>query len=246
MCEKVHMEHLRISVISLTLILTVGSSGCLKTRSQLKDDSDPEPVPSKVEPVQTQGGYAVDEIKQEMTRLTGRIEDLEHAKNADAPKRDEQLKELENRVHELEQAQMAALEAIKKIQAEMPLPDQVELYQKAKDDFKNKNYDETIQSLNQYLKNSNGKFYEDGVFLRGESYYAQKNYKKAIVDYSKFPEKMTHSPYMPKALLKIGRSFEAMGSKEDAAAFYQQLIDDYPKSSEAKEAKKRITRKKAK
>lgn len=49
---------------------------------------------------------------------------------------------------------------------------------------------------------------------------------------------------MPKALLRIGQSFDLMGSKEDATAFYEQLVDEFPKSSEAKEAKRKLARKK--
>ena len=62
---------------SVALSICVATTGCLKTRAQLKDDSDgPEgasaPVSSPAQPVQPQGQYVIDEIKAEITRLNGR------------------------------------------------------------------------------------------------------------------------------------------------------------------------------
>jgi TolA-binding protein len=45
---------------------------------------------------------------------------------------------------------------------------------------------------------------------------------------------------MPEALYKIGVSFEALGSKDDAKGFYQLLIDKFPKSSQAKKVKSKL------
>ena len=73
--------------------------------------------------------------------------------------------------------------------------------------------------------------------MSGHSKWATIKHKKAIVDYSRFPEKFTKSKRMPQALLQIGRSFEAMGMKEDAKGFYQELIDKFPKSNEAKKVR---------
>jgi len=76
--------------------------------------------------------------------------------------------------------------------------------------------------------------------MRAEAYYQLKQYKKAIVDYSKFPEKFTTSKKMPVALLKIGQSFDALGMRDDAKSFYQELIEKFPKSQEAKKARSKL------
>lgn len=205
---------------------------------QLREDEGS--VPNKTEPVTPQGGYAIDEVKGELTRLNGRIEDLERTNRSDnKAKTDEQLKSMENRIRELEQAQIASIEAIKKIQNDMPPPDNSILVQKGKEALKAKKYEDAAQEFSAYLKNPNGHLAEDAYFYRGEAYYLGKHYKKAIVDFSKFPEKYTKSQFMPKALLRIAQSFDAMGSKEDASAFYAQLLEEYPKSPEAKEARKK-------
>ncbi|OFZ69465.1 MAG: hypothetical protein A3K03_02445 [Bdellovibrionales bacterium RIFOXYD1_FULL_44_7] len=233
------------TLLSLSLIVCFASSGCLKTRAQLKEEgSDKDvnkPIAAEVKDVQPQGRYEIDEIKGEITRLTGRIEDVERqGKQANQGVSAEDLKKLENRMVELEQAQASMLETMKKAQASIPVPDQTELLEKGKTQFREGEFDQAIASFSIYLKNPRAKKAEEATFYRAEAYYELKQYKKAIVDYSKFPEKYTKSKRLRAALLKIGYSFDALGMKEDAKGFYQELVDKFPKSNEAKIAKKKL------
>ena len=241
-------KHLLVSV-AFTLLLI--QTGCLKTRAQLKEDGNDEaarPVQSKIQEVQPQGEYVIDELKSEITRLTGRIEDLERSQKQQsevaASANKDELKKLEARVTELEQAQAQMLEALKKVQdasAAATATDPVELFDKGKAQFEAGNFEGAIESLGAYLKAPKAKVaVERATFLRGEAYYQLKQYKKAIVDYSKFPEKFTKSTHMPVALYKIGLCFEALGMKDDARSFYQELVDKYPKSPEARRVKAKL------
>ena len=80
--------------------------------------------------------------------------------------------------------------------------------------------------------------------MRGDCYFKKVQYNKAIVDFSHFPEKYQKSSYHPKALLRIAESFEAMGRKDDAKAFYSDLLEKFPRTAEGKLAKKRLKAKK--
>jgi TolA-binding protein len=240
------MRKLIISGISLVVLLSLG--GCLKTRAQLKEDGQDETPatatakPNAVQDVQPQGQYAIDEVKSEITRMNGRMEDLERAqKDAAAAKpADEQTKKMEARLTELETAQANMLEAIKKLQDTSPAADPTELFEKGKKEFGDENWDGVIEPLTGYLKSSKPKNAEDGYFMRGESYFHLKKYKLAIADYSEFPEKYTKSKHMAEALYKIGVAFEALGSQDDAKGFYQLLVDKFPKSSQAKKVKSKL------
>ncbi len=53
-------------------------------------------------------------------------------------------------------------------------------------------------------------------------------------------EKFPKSKRVPVTLLKIAQSFEALGMADDARGFYQELVEKFPKSSEAKKAKARL------
>jgi tol-pal system protein YbgF len=225
---------------SLSLLMFV-ASGCLKTRAQLREGEGQEAganvMPAQVQPVEPKGEYVIDEIKTEITKLSGRVEDLErnqqHKPEVDA-------KALEKRIEELENAQAAMLEEMKKFQSQAPAADNPELYTTGKNQFDAGNFEGAIETLSSYLKNPKGKKAEDATWYRAEAYFNTKQYKKAIVDYSKFPEKFTKSKRMPGALHKIGLSFEALGMKEDAKGFYQELVDKFPKSPEAGKAKAKL------
>lgn len=244
----------------LLVTLSLITSGCLKTRAQLREEHEeggPRPAtsvspnaPSSPQPAQVQevqGGYAIDEIKGELTRLNGRIEDLERAQQSntgDANK--EEIKKLEARIIQLEQAQAQMIEALKKLQEAQAAQaqqaqiaaDPAEAFNKAKAHYSVGEYDQAIEGFTAVVKSAKGARLEDAIFYRAESYYALKHYNKAIVDYSKFPEKYTHSHYLPTALYKIGLSFDALGMRDDAQNFYQELVEKFPRSPEAQKVKK--------
>jgi TolA-binding protein len=232
------------SAIVVGLMLSL--SGCLKTRAQLKDsdDEDAQPRPAQVQDVQPQGQYVIDEVKSEITRLTGRLEDLERANRErdaqGANTQKEELKKLEARLAETEQAQAQMIDAIKKMQATQPVAEQPELFEKAKAEQQAGNHEAAVESFSQYLKTSKAKHTEEATFLRGESFFALKQYKKAIMDFSKFPEKYSKSRRMAAALMRIAASFEALGMAEDAKGFYQELVDKFPKTAEGKKAKAKL------
>ena len=91
---------------------------------------------------------------------------------------------------------------------------------------------------------------DNAAFWKAESFYQlasaapdkagkEKAYKQAILSY----QRVLESPSSEKgdgALFKIGLAFEALGFDEEARVFYDELLQKYPKSPLAKEAKKRL------
>lgn len=228
-------------VISSVLIVLL-TSACLKTRAQLREDGEDAPRPVAAQPVQDvkPGGYAIDEVKDEITRLTGRIEDLERSQKEQKGGADhDTVKKLEDRIAQLEQAQLALSESVKKIEESPAVMDPNEVFKKAKDQFDKGEFQSAADSFGNYLKLPKIKKAEDATFYKAESYFKLKEYKKAIVEYSKFPEKFSKSTRMADVLFKIGTSFESLGMKDDAKGFFQELIEKYPKSPEAKKARKK-------
>lgn len=228
--------------LAVAFISSILFSGCLVTRTQLKQDGSDQVAqpahPAKIQEVQPQGQYVIDEIKSEMTRLTGRIEDLERSqKEAPSGGSEEHQKALEKRIQELEQSQIAILEALKKLQdsGTSATVDPMDQFEKGLASFEAKNFDAAVEAFSNYLKSPKAKgAVERATYLRGEAYYQLKQYKKAIVDYSKVTERFTKSKFLPSSLYKIGLSFEALGMKEDAKSFYQELVDKHPNSQEAR------------
>ncbi len=240
--------------VALSLVICIFAVGCLRTRSQVRDGSSESPPEAEVyqaaPPAAPAPGrnpgvqYDVDEIKQEMTRIEGRLEDIERAQKQQSEDRAKQandgdtVRKLETKIDKLEQ-DLGNLQADLKKQSSSPAEVQ-HLLEKAKSQYAAGDFDDAIESLSDYLGMPSAKKVEEATFLRAEAYYKLKEYKKAIVDYSKFPEKFNRSTRMPAALYKIGLSFEALGLKDDARGFYQELNDKYPKSPEAKKIKGKL------
>ncbi|MEK6706802.1 MAG: tetratricopeptide repeat protein [Bdellovibrionota bacterium] len=229
------------------LIFSAVFSSCLKTRAQLREDLNDDnnkDAPVKVQEVQQNGQYVLDEIKGEITKLNGRIADLERnqaSPSAGAPTKEE-IKKLETRIIELEQAQAKIIEELTKLrQTPVAHPDTSKQCDKGAKQFASSDYDGAVESLSACLKNPKNKTVaEKSTFLLAESYYKLKEYKKAILDYSKLTEKYGSSSYVPTALYKMGLSFEALGMKDDAKPFYQELAAKFPKSKEAQQVKTKL------
>ncbi len=232
-------KQLRFGFLALTLITL---PACLKTRAQVRTDS-PDEAPKSSELLASQAA-AIDELKTELARLTGRLEELERAQGQ-ASKNEgtahlEAVKKLETRLNELEQAQIETLENLKKVQTSSPAADPVSWLEQGKSRLISGDLEGAADALSEYLKSSKPRQAEEATFLRGEAYFGLKQYKKAIIDFSKFPERFQKSRKMPEALYKIGLSFDALGMREDARNFFQELIEKFPKTEEAKKAKGRV------
>ncbi len=182
-----------------------------------------------------QGSYQVDELRAQVAELTGKVEELQHDQGVKDAAHSEETKLLQAKIEILE----------KKLKAnEGPaLPEGKDSFEAGKDAYFSGHYAEAVEFLDAYLKTENPKSLEEATYIRGESHFQLKNYKKAIVDFSTFPEKFQKSSYHPKALLRISESFEQMGRKEDAKAFYSDLVEKFPKTAEGKLAKKRLNKK---
>lgn len=256
----------QFAVLSLMSILALTQIACLRTRMKIRDgeiyDSTPAsasaPSSGDVAAAAASSSYVIDEMKAEIARLTGRIEDLERQKNSStaAPAQEVQsgaIKALEERVIELEKTQLEILERMRgsngksfssrngSDSSDSRSTDSGDAFEKGRAAHAAGKFEEAIAALESYLsQNPKGKNVEEALFLKGESEFLTKQYKAAIVDFSKISDKFPRSKRIPLALLKIAQSFEALGMADDAKGFYQEIVERFPKSSEAKKAKARL------
>ncbi|MBE0503069.1 MAG: tol-pal system protein YbgF [Desulfuromonadales bacterium] len=73
----------------------------------------------------------------------------------------------------------------------------------------------------------------------GESYYSEKNFENAIVQFQDVIEKYPAHSKASASLYKQALAFESLGEGRKATALLKKLIDTYPASDEAKKAKER-------
>ena len=78
-------------------------------------------------------------------------------------------------------------------------------------------------------------------FYLGEIWYYRKKYDKAIVYFKQSAMLYDKASWMPKLLLHSAISFEKTGDLQNAANFYDTLVNLYPDSNEAEIANKNLT-----
>lgn len=79
-----------------------------------------------------------------------------------------------------------------------------------------------------------------GIFERAESHMKSKDWKKAILEFENYRKKYPRGRRVSMATYFIGVSFQELGLKEEAKAFFQETIDKYPKTSAFNKAKYRL------
>jgi TolA-binding protein len=118
--------------------------------------------------------------------------------------------------------------------------DRLKYMNQAKEEYKNKNFTAAIPKFEKLVE-LNYKPAENSYYL-GDMWYVRKKYDVAISHFKKSAMLNDKAAYMPSLLLRSAISFENTKDKENARNFYSTLIDLYPNSSEAKDAKNRLSK----
>jgi len=81
---------------------------------------------------------------------------------------------------------------------------------------------------------------DNAQFWIGETYYREKWYEKAILEYQKVIEKYPKGNKVQASLLKQGFAFFNLGDSANASLILKELIRKFPKSNEAAIARKKL------
>lgn len=136
--------------------------------------------------------------------------------------------------------------------AEVPMESKPH-YDFAKKLYDDKKFAESAEAFDLWLlRHASGTpdLVDNAAFWKAESYFGQaagqtdnkakeKSLKQAILAYQRVIED-PKSEKNDAALYKIGLSFEQLGLKDEAAAFYEEVIAKYPKSTVVTDARKRL------
>jgi TolA-binding protein len=66
------------------------------------------------------------------------------------------------------------------------------------------------------------------------------DYYQAILNFNQVRQQHPKSDRAPAAVLKIGLSFQQMGNKSEAKLAFQKVLNDYPSSPEAAQAREKL------
>jgi len=119
--------------------------------------------------------------------------------------------------------------------------------QEAQDEYKlalralnDQQYDKAIQQFRNFQrKYPNSDMADDAQYWIGESYFNQKDYNRAILEFNDVL-KYRRGDKVPAALLRQAQAFLEIGDRTDARLILQKLVNDHPSSEQAKEARDRL------
>lgn len=235
--------------------IAVSMPGCMKTRGAMKgDDSAEESTDDgQVKKSKKVSRLEIEDMKNEITRVSGKLEEIEHAQETNAPADTrEKMLALENRVAELEKNQVLVLSEVKEMkdrlggarQANSAAPSSEsakDLIAEGYSQLEEKNFEGAGDKFDAAIgKGIKGKESADAHFGFGEAKMGSRDFKGAIVEYSKVQEVFSKSPRVPESLYKIGLCFEKLNMKKESRDFFGELIERFPKSTEAKKARAKI------
>lgn len=197
----------------------------------------------------------MDSLRAEFSELTGRFEETQHLTKRTSADLGLFLEAAEGRLTSIEaaidsqekdiQALSTDIESLKNQTPPEPKTEEItdkkpanKIYKDALQLIQNKQPMEARKLFKDYLKNyPDGPLAGNASFWIGESYYAEKNYERAIVEYDNMIKNHPKGIKVPAALLKQAMSFDRLKDRNTAKALFDKLIKDYPKSEEAKRAK---------
>ena len=120
-------------------------------------------------------------------------------------------------------------------------PEAIRLFQRARDDYQQGNYEVAIILFKQYLRqHPQSSQAGDAQYWIGESLYAQKEYNAAIVAFDEVIQEYPENGMVSASTLKVGLSFANLDDKPNARFFLQQVQEKFPNSAEAQLATEKL------
>ena len=185
----------------------------------------------------------LDSARVDMQLLTGKVDDLriQAQKPADdlaLLKEDtgKRLALIEERLTKLEQG---VAEQQKKSAELQQTPEAI--YQQGLDAMKagepGKARELFSKFLDQYPKH---KLAANAHYWLGETYYSEKNFEQAILEFQEVIKNFPEKDKVPAAMLKQGMAFKEMGDSKSSLYIYKKLTEEFPKSEEAKIAREKL------
>jgi tol-pal system protein YbgF len=162
----------------------------------------------------------LDELKARLAKVSKQLEDMQSAQQSQAATNAQQ------------QAQQQA-------QAQAPPPDV--LYNNALRDYNGAKNDLALQEFSDYIKfYPNTDLAGNCYFYLGEIQFRQGNYQQAAQNYDQVLQNFPSGSKVASAQLKKGFSLIELGKQDDGVQELRHLIQRYPRSPEALQARERL------
>lgn len=217
-------------LLMLALVLT----SCLKTRSDVSEQEQnaiygKKNIENQLEVQSNSAGVATLDEKDELIRnLNGRVETLENQLAA-LQKEKESSASLDSQKIILLQEGLAKLETqVQKLDSELVAAKFNDKNLTSSDEGSDSKSDITEKKQNAYA-----------LALQ---YFSKQDWKKAILNFQKYTDETPKGKNIADAKYKIGVCFQELGMKDEAMAFYEEVVANHSKSEAGKKSKARLTK----
>lgn len=186
----------------------------------------------------------VSQMEEEMRRLNGRLEELEHQNNQ-LNKQIQQLGEqmiLQSAKTPATDSAPSATDTTAKEELNLPTGSEVTLpktsasdqYEHAFGLLRQSKFKEAETALKQFLTDYNSDpLASNAYYWLGETYYVQKNYEQAAIQFLKGYKNFPKGKKAPDSLLKLGMTLGHMNKTKEACATFSKIGKEFPDASNA-------------
>jgi tol-pal system protein YbgF len=176
----------------------------------------------------------------DMQVLTGKVDDA--ALLAKKPTDDLNLlrEDMERRFASLDE-RMAKLEKGLSDTAAKEEKSPEALYQKGLETFRNGDMPKAREQFSRFLElYPNHDLTANARYWLGETYFGEKKYDQAILEFQEVIKKFPGKEKVPAAMLKQALAFKELGDVKSARYVLKKLIEDFPLADEVKPAKEKL------
>lgn len=219
---------LRAPLLGLAVLSVVLQTGCLDTRTAVKEQEEKFVLRKQVANLQQTSADVnsrFQDIEDELRRVNGRVETVENRVQQVTAKEEKSQAANETRLKERDDIYR---EEFNRLHAELAqLKTTIATFQEE-------------QSRVAQAKAAQAAQAAANPFAAAEEKFENKNYREAILDYEKYRRANPKGKQFAAATYKIGVAFAEMGMPEDGKAFFEEVIAKFPKSKEADKAAAKI------
>ena len=227
---------------SLGVFLALAMSGCLETRDSNKEQDEKVVMKTQVASLQRNTADITSrfqDIDDDLRKLSGRIEQSENRAAQVSIRVDKVEGVAAQHTRENEDKMKAYREELAHLNGEV---EQLKGQLLALQDQQKRAADQAAaaQAAQAAAQAAASAQATKNPWAAGEEKFEQKAWKEAILDYERYRKSNPKGSHFGAATYKIGVAFQELGLIDEAKAFYEEVVNKYPKSRDAERAATRL------
>lgn len=218
---------------AFVLIAAVSLAGCLRTRSEVRENEQRQVLSQTVNSLQKENadaGSRFNDLNEEIRELRGRVEVAENKISRGDTESDRGQKAIAEQSQEAVRRASLLQETVTRLDVQMQAMNAEVQALRA----------EVAAARAQQGGSAASSAASKSSWDVGVAEFDQKNWKKAILAFQDYREKNPKGKNAAEATYRMGVAFQELGLKDEAKTFYDETIARYPQSNEAKKSKIRL------